>query len=118
MRNRNIFLGVTFLFATLAFGVSPIMAEDKTDPTAAPAASTQQMLCNKRSEVMKNLSANYKEAPTALGMASSGGVLEVMTSKDGKTWTVLLTKTDGTSCLVAMGNSWENVKYIAAGPSM
>ncbi len=93
------------------------MADDKTDPTAAP-ASTQQMLCNKRSEVMKNLSANYKEAPTALGMASNGGVLEVMTSKDGNTWTVLLTKTDGTSCLVAMGNSWENVKYIAAGPNM
>jgi len=79
-------------------------------------SQSQQTLCNKRSEVMKNLSANYNEAPAALGMASNGGVLEVMTSKDGKTWTVLLTTPDGNSCLVAMGNSWESVKLVATGP--
>lgn len=111
-KQRTIFLSILFLGLCIA-GTAPAMAEDKTDASA----STQQLLCNKRSEVMKNLSANYKEAPTALGMASSGGVLEVMTSKDGQTWTVLLTKPDGTSCMVAMGNSWENVKYVAAGPN-
>lgn len=104
-------LSAMLLIAPLMIG-APAMADD-ADEGDAP--STQQMLCNKRSEVMKNLSANYREAPTALGMASNGGVLEVMTSKDGKTWTVLLTKPDGTSCLVAMGNSWENVKFMAAG---
>lgn len=88
---------------------APAMADEGT-------AQSREMLCNKRSEVMKNLSANYNEAPTALGMASNGGVLEVMTSKDGKTWTVLLTTPDGNSCLVAMGNSWESIKLVATGP--
>ena len=98
----------TILSALLLTGLmtAPALAE----------GNSQEMLCNKRSEVMKNLSANYNEAPTALGMASNGGVLEVMTSKDGKTWTVLLTSPDGNSCLVAMGNSWEHIKLVATGP--
>jgi hypothetical protein len=91
--------------------IAPVMAEDGAAP-----AEGQQMLCNKRSEVLKNLTANYREAPVGLGMASNGGVLEVLTSKDGATWTILLTKPDGVSCLVAMGNSWESVKLIATGP--
>ena len=87
-------------------------------PAAAAEAAIegQEMLCNKRGEVMKNLTANYNEAPVALGMASNGGVLEVLSSKDGATWTVLLTTPDGNSCLVAMGNSWESVKFVAGGP--
>jgi len=106
-------LSLTLLLGLMTLPAMAMAADDDSD--SQDGASTQQMLCNKRSEVMKNLSANYREAPTALGVSSNGGVLEVMTSKDGKTWTVLLTKPDGTSCLVAMGNSWENVKYIAAG---
>jgi len=112
---RNI-LSAMLLLGPLTLGVLPALAEDAGTPV--PGATSQPMLCNKRSEVMKNLSSNYKEAPVALGMASDGGVLEVMTSKDGNTWTVLLTKPNGTSCLVAMGNSWENVKFMAAGSSM
>jgi len=112
MKTMKHILGAMLLLGLMTL---PAMAEDADNSDGQDGASTQQMLCNKRSEVMKNLSANYREAPTALGMASNGGVLEVMTSRDGKTWTVLLTKPDGTSCLVAMGNSWETVKYIAAG---
>ena len=100
----------------MALGAAPALAEERTD-AAAGAAGSQALVCNKRSEIMKNLSAKYKEVPAALGMASSGGVLEVMASKGGDTWTVLLTKPDGTSCLVATGNSWENVKFVAAGPN-
>ena len=115
MRMKNI-LSAMLIISPMIMGALPAMAEDADSTTnASSGATTQKMLCNKRSEVMKNLSANYKEAPTALGVASDGGVLEVMTSKDGNTWTILLTKTDGTSCLVAMGNSWESVKYLAAG---
>ena len=116
----------TILSAMLFLGLMALPAvaaeNNGTDPGSPEQASSGntsggQQLCNKRSEVLKNLSANYKEAPTALGMASNGGVLEVMTSKDGNTWTILITKPDGTSCLVAMGNSWESVKYLAAGTS-
>lgn len=107
MKTLNILLSAILLTGLMAV---PAMADEGT-------ASSQQMLCNKRSEVMKNLASNYNEAPTALGMASNGGVLEVMTSKDGKTWTVLLTTPDGNSCLVAMGNSWENIQLVATGPN-
>jgi hypothetical protein len=107
MKHMMKILSIALLTGLLA---APAMADDGS------AETSQQMLCNERSEVMKNLSANYSEAPAALGMASNGGVLEVMTSKDGKTWTVLLTTPDGKSCLVAMGNSWENIKLAAAGP--
>lgn len=117
--HRNLFLSILALciLVTLQGARAETKVSAAAEDSKSGTSTTQQMLCNKRSEVMKNLSLKYKEAPTALGMSSSGGVIEVMTSKDGQTWTVLLTRTDGSSCLVAMGSSWENVKYIAAGPN-
>ena len=39
----------------------------------------------------------------ALGLASNGGLLEVLTSGNGGTWTIILTMPNGVSCLVAAG---------------
>ncbi len=89
--------------------ISPALAEEQ-------AAAQDKTLCNKRTEVMKNLAENYSENTVGIGMSSNGGVLEILTSKDGKTWTALLTTPDGKSCLVAMGNAWESLKLASTGP--
>ena len=44
-----------------------------------------------------------------MGLAANGSVLEVLASKDG-TWTILITSPNGTSCVVAVGDSWEALK--------
>ncbi len=72
--------------------------------TSNPAAA--QNACTARSEVAERLAGDYAEAPVAAGLAASGAVIEVFTSGDGSTWTIVLTRPEGTSCLVATGEAW------------
>lgn len=77
-----------------------------------------QMVCSERDKFLKHLGGDqYKEAPVAMGLASNGSVLEVLASKEGDTWTIILTMPNGTSCVVASGEAWEDLKdKIPLGP--
>ena len=88
---RHFFLAVVF---ALACGLA-----------AAPAAA--QVACNNRDKIIDWLGARYKEAPVATGVSSKGALVEVLTSKDGTTWTILLTSPNGTSCIVETGQAWQ-----------
>lgn len=79
----------------------------------APAAA--QMACAKRANILENLSGKYSEAPVAMGLANTGGVIEVLSSPEGNTWTIILTDPNGTSCLIAAGEYWEAAKKLLAG---
>lgn len=72
-------------------------------------------VCAERQALLASLNREYSENPTALGLANNGSVLELLTTRDGKTWTLLMTKPDGTSCVVAAGEAWETVSQVASG---
>ncbi len=84
------------------------------DPAAA------QTACPTRSAVAERLAGDYAETPIAAGLASSGAVIEVFTSNDGSTWTIVLTRPEGTSCLVAAGEAWMTlpIKLTVKGPDV
>jgi hypothetical protein len=82
--------------AVLAFGL-------------AQTASAQQPACTKRSDILSHLANKYSEAPVAIGLANNGGVLEVLSSQSGKSWTIILTMPNGTACMIAAGENWESV---------
>lgn len=63
--------------------------------------------CSPRDDVVKQLFEKYHEAPVAIGLASNGNLLEVLTAADGSTWTMIQTSPAGISCLVAAGESWQ-----------
>ena len=63
-----------------------------------------------RAEVVGKLGRDYAEQPTAMGLASNGGVIELFTSSDGATWTLVLTMPNGSSRLIAAGEGWEEIK--------
>ena len=72
-----------------------------------PATAEQQGLpCANRNDMVKTLAKRYRELPRAVGLANSSAVIEIFTSKAG-TWTILLTKPDGASCIVGAGDNWE-----------
>ena len=78
---------------------------------AMTSGAEAQMLCKERSEVLARLSTGYKEAPTAMGLASNGGLIEVLTSsEDGRTWTIIITRPNGVSCVMATGETWQNIQ--------
>ena len=75
---------------------------------AFPALAQQPSACVKRSDMLNHLSTNFDESPVAMGLTSSGKVIEVVASESG-TWTIIVTLPDGISCGVASGMSWEKV---------
>jgi hypothetical protein len=55
------------------------------------------------------------EEPVALGVTNNGSLIEVLTSDDGSTWTMMISQPNGSSCLVAAGKGWEQLKPVAKG---
>ncbi len=72
-----------------------------------PAAA--QNSCGPRDAVIELLGDRFDEKTVAVGLASSGGVIEVLASNDGQTWTIMLTTPDGNSCVVASGEAWIDI---------
>ncbi len=71
-------------------------------------ATAQQLPCGNREEMVKSLFSQYREQQRAIGLANQTAIIEVFTSKTGS-WTILLTKPDGASCVVSAGEAWEDI---------
>lgn len=78
-------------------------------------ANEAGIACTDRDSAVTHLSSKYREHTVALGLASNGGVLELLTDEAGKTWSIIVTTPDGLSCMVANGEYWEPVQPIKAG---
>lgn len=82
---------------------------------ATPAIIPVEVVCAEREALLTSLSREYSEAPKELGLANNGSVVELLTTRDGRTWTMLMTRPDGTSCVIAAGEAWEAVPAQMAG---
>ena len=60
----------------------------------------------------------YSEVPISLGVTHNGGLIEVLVSEDGQTWSIIITSPKGDSCLVAAGEGWRNVPTEYKGPEL
>lgn len=75
---------------------------------AAPGgAIAQSAKCGARDAIVKRLQNNYGEARTGAGLSNSNSMIEIFASEETGTWTILITRPDGQSCLVAAGDSWQ-----------
>ena len=93
----------------LAFASAVILATVLSQPVAA-----QQPACTKRGDVVAHLGKKYSEAPVAMGLANNGGVIEVLSSKTGESWTIIITMPNGTACMIAAGENWEAIPKVAS----
>lgn len=76
-------------------------------------ALAQQPPCSKRDDVVSHFAKKYGETPRSIGLGNNGGVVEVLTTPTGSTWTVIITYPNGMACMVAAGENWEQVPEIA-----
>jgi len=72
----------------------------------APQAMAEQA-CADRAEVVNRLERNFGETRQSMGLNAQTGVVEVYASDQTGTWTIVLTRPDGVSCLIASGEMWE-----------
>jgi hypothetical protein len=69
------------------------------------ASATAQVVCGKRAEVLAGFAKAYHEVQSAIGIADSGGLIEVLVSPSG-TWTMVVTKPGGLTCIIGSGRDW------------
>ncbi len=65
-----------------------------------------QVQCGQRDKIVELLTVKYKEAPIATGVSSEGSLIEVLSTHDWDTWTLIVTSPDGNSCLIDSGQGW------------
>jgi len=96
-------LSLSLVVASMIGTGSTVLAT--TESQAAP-------VCGKRSALLSQLANEFGEAPTAIGLASDGGVVELLTSHSGS-WTLIVTlpprngQSVSRSCLLATGDAWQ-----------
>lgn len=71
-----------------------------------PAAANAQTNCAARDKVVHNLEASFGEVFAGGGMRNAQQIFEVWFSQEKGTWTILLTRADGVSCVMASGTNW------------
>ncbi|MHC8493443.1 hypothetical protein ACTU44_12120 [Thalassospira sp. SM2505] len=73
-------------------------------------------VCGDRQKVIASLADKYAEEPVAIGVTANGGVIEVLKSPHGESWTILFTYPSGPTCLVASGEAWQDLEARIKGP--
>ncbi|QDP58371.1 MAG: hypothetical protein Unbinned664contig1000_52 [Prokaryotic dsDNA virus sp.] len=79
----------------------------QSGPTSA--GQSVEPVCGVRANVLTSLAAKYSESPVAVGVTANGGLIELLSAPDGKTWTILYTQPNQVTCLVASGESWQEI---------
>ena len=93
-------LAATFVIVgSIAFGT----------PLAAQSAGIDRAL------VVKQLREKHLEIPVGRGLATNGGIIELFSSPDGATWTLILTMPNGKSVMLGAGENWASAPVITTG---
>jgi hypothetical protein len=79
-------------------------------------SATAQPQCDDREKVLTLLSNKYKESPVAIGVTNNGGLVEVLSTNEGTTWSIIVTTPKGVSCLVAAGEGWRALQQASVEP--
>ena len=82
---------------------------------AAATPALAQAACATRDKIVMQLAKTYQEKPVSLGLTASGGLLEVLVSPKGS-WTILITRPNGPTCVLSHGQDWNERKLVADGP--
>jgi hypothetical protein len=90
-------------------GVTPASAQ-------APPATAVAPACHSHADLAKMLGEKFAEQPSALGVQANGHLVEVFVSNEGTSWTIVVTRPDGWSCIVAVGEHWESLPNPVTSP--
>lgn len=67
-----------------------------------------KVLCGPRAAIVAGLKKDYAEYPVSMGPLQNGNLLEIFVSKAGS-FTIVVTKPKGLSCLMTWGKNWEDL---------
>lgn len=91
----------TMFKLTLGLGVMVLAAQ------AVQAQAAQY--CAPRDSVVRRLAENYSESRQSIGLGTQGAMVETFASADTGSWTITVTTPNGVTCLIAAGQSFEQL---------
>ncbi len=110
MKSNRIARAIVGSFATIGLAMTLlVVANLVTRPAQA------QTVCVAHTDLVSKLSRQFSEQPAALGLGGDGSVLQLFTSKDGDTWTLVRVLPNGNSCMMAVGESWTQMSPRVVG---
>jgi len=110
LRRVSIRAAALVALGLLAAGVLPLGSGPAFGQGAA-------QVCAARDGLLTQLERKYGEVPVAIGVAD-GRLVELLTAKDGMTWTIILTSPQGVSCLIASGEGWQPLAPVSTDPAV
>lgn len=81
----------------------------------AEAQPRRQTFCAPGDAVVTMLDQRFGEVLQGAGLQNSTTLVELFASLDTGTWTLVLTRPDGTACAVAAGQHWQNAADAPSG---
>lgn len=83
---------------------------------SGPAAA--QLACDDRTTILKMMEKGFGKVPAARGIITgSDRIMELLVSEDGA-WAMLMSTPAGTSCLMMVGENWQDVPPAKRGPGI
>ena len=78
---------------------------------AALSAARAQGVCMAHATMVDQLNERFSEVPVAIGLVGANAMVEVFADADGSSWTLIITKPDGTSCVIIAGEAWQMMEH-------
>ncbi len=101
----------TLLIGTALAGLATAML-----PAAADAQIQGGRVCHEHAQLVKALADRYREVPVAIGLQTDGQLVQVFASSETGTWTILVTRPGGTSCILSAGRHYDQHELPPPGP--
>lgn len=96
--------------------IAAVMGLSAVAAMATVSAASAQTACLAHEKLVEMLDGRYSEKPVAAGLDVGGRLFEVFAAKDGATWTMVVTTPQGASCVVAVGEEWQEPEELALDP--
>jgi len=81
-----------------------------------PGEAQQMQGCGDHEQICQRLKIKYREELSAVATNQYDWLIELYTSADGKSWTLVGTRPNGPACVFGVGKDWQMVAPIAGNP--
>lgn len=73
---------------------------------ALPPPASAQTACAPRGDIVEKLKDKYGEVQRGMGLGGTTAIVEIWSSEKTGTWTIVMTRPNGTTCILAAGDNW------------
>lgn len=77
-----------------------------------------EVACGDHQEIARRLASEYGEVRHGAGLVDSGRIIEIFVSPKQGSWTILVTHSEGPTCVIAAGEAWENIPIRSLRPGI